>query len=57
MIGIKINENIVEKILKDLGFLIVNKEDVNWTIKCPSWRNDIEGKADIIEEIIRIYGF
>src|SRR3546814_14280879 len=27
-----------------------------WTISIPSWRRDVEGSADIVEEIIRIYG-
>ena len=27
-----------------------------WTISISSWRRDIEGSADIVEEIVRIYG-
>lgn len=43
-------------ILKNLGFIIV---DIGDTLKLtiPSWRHDITIKEDIVEEIIRIYGY
>ena len=28
-----------------------------YKLSIPSWRHDIENEADIIEEIIRIYGY
>lgn len=39
-------------ILESLGFSISGN-----TISIPSWRPDIEGEADIVEEIVRIYGY
>lgn len=44
-----------EKILAALGFS-VRKSDP-WQVDVPSWRPDIEGKADIVEEVGRIIGF
>jgi phenylalanyl-tRNA synthetase beta chain len=35
-----------------LGFGV----DGAWTIRVPSWRRDVEGVADIVEEIVRIEG-
>jgi phenylalanyl-tRNA synthetase beta chain len=44
-----------EAILKKLGFQVQGSgERVNVTP--PSWRPDIEGKADLVEEVIRIAG-
>ncbi|WP_150525256.1 phenylalanine--tRNA ligase subunit beta [Roseibium sediminis] len=42
-------------VLKSLGFWITGSGD---TVKVapPSWRPDIEGKADLVEEIVRILG-
>ena len=40
------------EILQRLGFGI----DGTWTIRVPSWRRDVEGVADIVEEIVRIEG-
>lgn len=45
-----------QKILETLGFGVVAKGEV-WQVTPPSWRGDIEGSADIVEEIIRVYGF
>ena len=39
-------------ILESLGFTV----DANWRVGVPSWRRDIDGSADIVEEVIRIEG-
>lgn len=43
-------------ILTRLGFSI-HETDSEWTISIPSWRHDIGGSADIVEEILRIHGY
>jgi len=55
-IGIKIRTDEIIKILKDLGFKI-KKKGKNLNIEVPSWRPDILGQIDLVEEIIRIKGF
>jgi len=54
--GIKIPEDISLEILRNLGFK-VKDEGRNWNIEVPSFRVDIHGYEDIVEEIIRIYGY
>jgi phenylalanyl-tRNA synthetase beta chain len=44
-----------QDILARLGFT-VHAGDSNWKIAVPSWRRDIHGSADIVEEVIRIEG-
>ncbi|SNS62596.1 phenylalanyl-tRNA synthetase beta subunit [Sphingomonas laterariae] len=39
-------------ILSSLGFGV----DAGWTVLIPSWRRDIDGLADLVEEIVRIEG-
>ncbi|PPI88801.1 phenylalanine--tRNA ligase subunit beta [Candidatus Pantoea edessiphila] len=56
IIGFKIPDYQVNNILKRLGFK-VNKIKHNWKIKIPSWRVDIFIEEDVIEEIIRIFGY
>ncbi|NWG72671.1 MAG: phenylalanine--tRNA ligase subunit beta [Parvularculaceae bacterium] len=53
--GLEIGETEMERILKTLGFS-VSKADP-WLVQAPSWRPDIDGKADLVEEIARISGF
>jgi len=50
--GIEIPNNEITKILESLGF-IVSK---SWNVIVPSWRPDIFGEADLVEEIVRIFG-
>jgi len=54
-----INIELIEQIsiLEKLGFKCTHLKDSNIEIIIPSFRPDIEGSADIVEEIIRIYGF
>ena len=56
--GIEISNDTIVATLKSLGFgveLVAN----DFTVKVPSWRatKDVTIKADIIEEITRIYGY
>ena len=53
LIGIKIPKEEQERILKALGFG-VSKKNTSLNIKVPSWRPDVSGEADLIEEIVRI---
>jgi len=53
LIGINIDKEIVLKILNSLGFKIDN----DFNIEVPSHRHDIFSSEDIVEEIIRIYGY
>ncbi len=56
--GIKIENETIVKTLKSLGFGVELEND-NFSVDVPSWRStkDVTIKADIIEEITRIYGY
>lgn len=45
----------VKHILERLGFLVVARSDT-FRVSPPSWRADVHGKADIVEEVVRIHG-
>ncbi|MDA9709253.1 phenylalanine--tRNA ligase subunit beta [Candidatus Pelagibacter sp.] len=55
-IGININEKNIIKILTRLGFETKKKNKLI-EIQVPTWRPDIFGEIDLVEEIIRILGF
>ncbi|MGD9638478.1 MAG: phenylalanine--tRNA ligase subunit beta [Alphaproteobacteria bacterium] len=57
LVGIDIAEDDVVSILTTLGFEAKEKGVDKVFFKSPSWRNDIEGEHDLIEEVIRIYGY
>ncbi len=56
--GIQIDNETIVKTLTDLGFEVTLDGD-NFSVVVPSWRatKDVTIKADIIEEITRIYGY
>ncbi|MEI8295576.1 MAG: phenylalanine--tRNA ligase subunit beta [Alphaproteobacteria bacterium] len=43
--------------LSKLGFASVNSTPAEIRVKVPSWRPDVEGAADLIEEVLRIKGY
>ena len=55
--GISINTKDQTTILNNLGFLVKSKKNTVIEITVPTFRLDIDGPADIVEEILRIYGF
>ena len=54
--GVEIENQVAKSILEKLGFLITINTDI-WSIIPPSWRPDIDGVSDIVEEIIRVNGY
>jgi phenylalanyl-tRNA synthetase beta chain len=52
--GLDVPEPRQREILESLGFGV--EEGESWTISVPSWRRDVAGSADIVEEVIRIHG-
>ena len=57
VLGSTLNAFMVENILKRLDMTILSKNKNWWTIKPPSYRFDIIIEADLIEEVVRLYGF
>jgi phenylalanyl-tRNA synthetase beta chain len=43
-------------ILDTLGFAVDKRADA-FVVTPPSWRGDIDGPADLVEEVLRIYGY
>lgn len=54
--GVDIETSQQIDILQRLGFTTEQDGDV-YKINPPSWRNDVNGVADLTEEVIRIYGY
>ena len=44
-----------QKYLTALGFRIQKKKTL-WRVGPPSWRRDLEGEADVVEELLRLWG-
>lgn len=53
--GLELTEDRIADILIALGFEIAR--GAAWIVTPPSWRRDVEGQADLVEEVARIEGF
>ena len=54
--GMKIDTAEQQRILEALGFTVTSA-DGGFDVAPPSWRGDIDGAADLVEEVARIRGF
>ena len=50
--GVEVADSEQRRILEALDFEV----GADWQVACPPRRHDIEGPADLVEEIVRIYG-
>jgi phenylalanyl-tRNA synthetase beta chain len=50
--GIAVAQSEQKRILTALGFAV----DEDWTVTVPTWRPDIAGAPDLVEEVIRVHG-
>ena len=50
--GLAVAADRQKAILESLGFAV----DGEWNVTVPSWRRDVDGPADLVEEVIRIEG-
>jgi len=61
LLGIKMSDEQIVDVLSRLGMrlegLSLEGEDVGWIVSIPSCRFDISIEADLIEELVRIYGY
>lgn len=56
LIGISIDHNEIHRILEALDIQSEDKTDAGFTAVVPPYRVDVVREADVIEEILRIYG-
>ncbi len=54
LLGTRIDKEYMVKVMRELGLLVDEK---GMTVTIPSYRMDIEGEADLAEEVARFYGY
>jgi phenylalanyl-tRNA synthetase beta chain len=67
--GVEVPRDVQKTILTSLGFevaiekgrtemedgILVTQPD-RWNVSVPTWRRDVDGQADLVEEVVRIHG-
>jgi len=57
LIGAILPIETIHSILEGLGIMVTEKNDNGFVAMVPPYRNDVTREADVIEEILRIYGY
>lgn len=57
LIGKAIGEETIETILKALEIEILSKNGSVWNLAVPRYRVDVQRECDVVEDILRIYGY
>ena len=57
LIGKTLGRETIETILKALEMEILSSNDEGYTLRIPLYRVDVERDVDVIEDILRIYGY
>ena len=57
LIGEKISPEIIKEILTSLEMKIINLTETGIGISIPAYRNDVTRDVDVVEEILRVYGY
>lgn len=57
LIGEEIPKETIKRILTSLEIKVNNVTETGLGLTVPAYRNDVEREADIIEEILRVYGY
>jgi len=57
LIGKKIDHEVIKNILRSLEIKLVEESEEGLLLNVPPYRVDVQREADVIEDILRIYGF
>lgn len=55
--GIEIPKSVAKKILETLSFSIQSEDDQGIVVDVPGFKTDVHRSEDVIEEVLRIYGY
>ena len=57
LIGKEISPSTIKSICTDLGMTVLDENDKGLKLEVPAFRVDVTGPCDIVEEVMRIYGY
>jgi phenylalanyl-tRNA synthetase beta chain len=57
LIGKTLDQSLIKSILESLDIQLADENELTFTAIVPPYRVDVQREADVIEEILRIYGF
>ncbi|MBP9791917.1 MAG: phenylalanine--tRNA ligase subunit beta [Rickettsiales bacterium] len=55
--GLDVSKDKILSILKLLGFGVIKNDNQRLSLSIPTWRHDINISEDLVEEVVRIFGY
>ncbi len=57
LVGKRIERETIQSIAQDLGMMILREDSEGLVVEIPAYRVDVQRPCDVVEEILRIYGY
>ena len=57
LIGKKLGEQLIRSILESMDFRFISSTDSGAVVEVPAYRVDVTRECDVVEEVLRIYGY
>ena len=57
LIGKELGEELIDTILRAMEIEVYNKNGKTWQLGVPRYRVDVQRECDVVEDILRIYGY
>lgn len=57
IIGLEITNETIKSILTNLDIQVLEENGADWKLSIPPYRVDVTREIDVVEEVLRIYGF
>ncbi len=57
VLGAAVPAEKIRRYLHGAGFEIVSQSERETTVRAPSWRSDVSGEIDLVEEVARFHGY
>lgn len=57
LMGCEVPANVTREILEDLEIEVISSDQEEWKLRVPPFKVDVSREVDVVEEVLRVYGY